>query len=365
MPKRIGYLYEMVIDRDNILAAISEMTKNKKNHRGAMRILKSKERVAREIQLELIEGTWQPSEPRRKTIYDGHRKKERNLLIPNLHDQIIHHAVMRVTVPLLMRRNYFYSCGSVPGAGQKRACDAIKGWMKRRAPTYAATMDIRKFYENCPHSAVMDGLRRIVKDKRFLVLHEMILTQMSSSGVGLAIGFYPSPWYANLVLTKIDNAIKDKYGHAIRRGKKSSAPEIRTVRYADDIVMVGNNRRKLYQARSDVQQMLAEMGMTLKPDWRVFRAAEGISFLGYRCFCGFTLMSKRLMRDVARRSVKAYLKHSIHSLRSVLSDIGILRQCDSFNFRSAWVINLYNINNFKRMVGNYDGSRIQSKAATA
>lgn len=36
MPKRIGYLYEMVIDRDNILAAIAEMTKNKKNHRGAI-----------------------------------------------------------------------------------------------------------------------------------------------------------------------------------------------------------------------------------------------------------------------------------------------------------------------------------------
>lgn len=167
------------------------------------------------------------------------------------------------------------------------------------------------------------------------------------------------------MLTRVDNTIKDKYGHAIRRGKKSSVPEIRMVRYADDIVMVGNNRRKLYQARSDVQQILAEMGMTLKSDWRIFRAAEGISFLGYRCFCGFTLMSKRLMRDVARRSVKAYLKRSIHSLRSVLSDIGILRQCDSFNFRSAWIINLYNINNFKRTVGNYDRSRIQSKAATA
>ena len=98
MPKRAGYLYEKVIDRDNILAAIADMTKNKKNRRSAMRISKNKERVAREIQLELIEGTWQPGEPRRKTIYDGHRKKERSLLIPSMHDQIIHHAVMRVTV---------------------------------------------------------------------------------------------------------------------------------------------------------------------------------------------------------------------------------------------------------------------------
>lgn len=353
MPKRVGYLYEKVISRENILAAITEMCKNKRKHRGAMRILENRERITGEIQRELVEGTWTPAEPRRKTIYDGHRKKERGLLIPCLHDQIIHHAVMRVTVPLLMARSYFYSCGSIPGAGQKRACDAVKGWMKRRAPKYAAIMDIRKFYDNCPHSAVMDGLRRIVKDERFLILHEMILGQMSQTGVGIAIGFYPSPWYANLVLTKNDNSIKERY------------PGIHMVRYADDIVMLGNNRRKLWRARADVQSTLAGMGMTLKPDWRVFRAAEGISFLGYRFFQGFTLMSKRVARDVSRRSVRAYRRQTVGHMRSVLSDIGILRMCNSYNFRSIWVYSLYDIDRFKGKVGRYDSSRVQSQALAA
>ena len=366
MPKRIGYLFEKAISYDNVMLAIEEAMKHKRNHREAIKILENREQICNKIIQELITGEWYPKKPKKRTIYDSHRKKERNLLIPCLHDQIIHHVIMRVTVPLLLKRNYFYNCGSIPKAGQKRATDAVKGWLKSsKYPRFSAIMDVRKFYETCPHSKVMKALRRIIKDERLLFFHKLILLSMSSSGVGLAIGYYPSPWYANLVLSIIDNTIKEKYGRKIRYGKRSTVPKIRMVRYADDIILFSNNRRILRLAREDIFQILEKMSMTLKPNWRILMIKRnGVYFLGYRFFHNFTIMQKRLMRDVARRSVKAFLRRSLHGLRGVLSDIGILNQCNSYNFRTAWVYNLYSINKFKKVVGDYDRSRICLQATT-
>ena len=337
--KRVGHLYEKVISLENCVGAERDMTRKKRRNPTAKRIKADPERYGKMLSKLLSAGAWEPSPYRERTIYDPLRQKERHLKIPCLLDQAVHHAVMRVTAPLILSRNYYYNCGSIPKAGQSRAGKALKRWHKRPYK-YALEMDISKFYDNVQHADVMRALRRIIKDERVLALHERILTSMSPSGVGLAIGFYPSAWYGNLVLAEIDRAIK-KY-------------PCRMVRYMDDVLAECNNRRTLWKIHREIMRALDKLKLRLKSNWQVFRTAcRAPKFLSYRYFKGFTILTKRLMYHLARcvRRI-AGRPLTAKSAASTISRMGVLKHCNSYNFRKNYIYPFVSIKKCKEVVSN-------------
>ena len=348
MPKRIGYLYERVISEENCITAESEMTRHKNKNRSAMRIKENPEKHGKILSELLSSGKWEPTPYAEHKIHDGYRRKERTIKVPCLLDQAVHHAVMRVTVPYIERRNYFYNCGSIPGAGQTRAVKALQGWLgAKKPPKYAQQIDIRKFYDTCPHSAVMTALRRIFKDEKFLALHEKILSSMSSDGIGLAIGYYPSQWYANLVLQQVDNGIKREFGS-----------KIKFVRYMDNFGMIGNSKRTLHKARALAGKLLQTIGLSIKRDWQVIRISiVGFKYLSYRFFHGYTLLMKKLMYRMSRKFKQAARNLTFKFAASVMSYNGILRYCNSYNFRKKYLYPVISLKKCKEVIRN--ASRIQ------
>jgi RNA-directed DNA polymerase len=325
MPKRIGYLYEQVIDEKNCIRAVIEMTKGKQKNRKAISIRENAEKYGKEIAEEIAKGAWIPKPYKEHIIQDGYRKKERHIKVPCLRDQAVHHAIMRVAAPYIVKRNYFYNCGSIPYAGQIRASRAMQRWMRqKKIIKYCQQLDIRHFYETCPHWAVMNALKRIFKDKRFLALHQKILDSM---GDGLAIGFYPSQWYANLVLMWVDFEIK-----------QNILPGCKYVRYMDDMCILHSNKRKLHRAREAIANLLSGLGLTLKRNYQVYKIqGRGVQFLSYRFFYGYTLLKKNLMYRISRKMKCAARNPTLHNAMSVISYMGILKHCNSFNYRSRYV----------------------------
>lgn len=347
MPKRLGYQFELVVTDENCIAAVKDMLKGKKKKALYANLTMSKKKlrsviekrynrnrkrksridyfrnnsdaIGRRIASELREGTWHPNPYKEKNVYDELRCKWRVIRVPCLYDQAVHHAIMRVTAPELSKRAYYYSCGSVPGAGQSRAVNAVKGWLnKKKIPKYVGVFDVRKFYDSCSHEVVMSKLRRIYKDKMFLSLHEQILNSM---GLGIAIGFYPSPWYANLVLGSVDEEIKSVLSGCCY------------ARYMDDMVLLHNNKRKLHRTKDAVSDLLEGMGMRLKSNWQIFPVKKrGIPFLSYRFFPGYTLVRKKLMYRIARRARKSGISLTPQSAMSMLSYMGILKHGNGRNF---------------------------------
>ena len=348
LPKRIGHLYELVISEENCIAATIEMTKGKNHNKKAMRIRKNAEDYGRRLAKELAEGRWVARPYNEHVIEDGVRKKKRNIKVPCLHDQAVHHAVMRVMIPHIIKRNYFYNCGSIPKAGQMRAIRAMKKWMGvKRPPKYCGQFDIKKFYESCPHWAVMNALRRIFKDKRFLHINEMILDSM---GNGLAIGFYPAQWYANIVLMVLDNDIVQ---HVL--------PGCHYVRYMDDICILHNNKRKLRRAKIELERMFGDLGLTLNPKWQIKKIGkEGITFLSYRFFKGYTMMKKSLMYRITRKIKKTARNPSLHNCRAITSYIGILKHCNSHNYKMQRLYPTLSIKYAKGVISH--ASRIRNNA---
>lgn len=346
MPKRKSHRWEQVISFENCCAAVDEVLKNRHypslasklhtpNRRHIKRIVERrakrprrkgylawcaehKSEVARQVQKDLEEWTWEPGPCRTKTIVDRLRGKERHLKMPPVYDQFIHHAVLRVMIPDLMRRFYRYSCGSIPGAGQKRAVRGMKRYVSGRGkpPKYAATADVYHFYDTCRKDVVMQCLERVYKDKRLLAINRKILDSM---GETLAIGFFPSPWYANLVLDMlVDKPLKETFGK-----------EVRFVRFADDMPMTSRNKRKLHQAIRFIQGRLKRHRMRLKGTYQVYPIRRGAAFLSYRFFARCTLIRKQILYRITAAARKARGGISPDLARRLCSYKGIMLPANS------------------------------------
>ena len=366
MPKRIGYKFELVTTDENCIEGVREMLKGKKRRakyagiltpdkKKIMRIIKARvkrrerrnavayyrahvEEIGTRIAYELRTGTWKPQPYRERMIFDNLRGKWRRLRVPCLYDQCVHHAVMRQTVPDIMARKYYYDCGSVPKAGQARAVDALNRAMRRKKPPkYAASMDVERFYDICTADAIMGVLRRMYKDRRFLALHEQILASM---GGVLAIGFYPSPWYGNLLLSI-----------AVDREVKQNCKGITFYcRYADDMVILGNSKRALHRAVRTIMARLAMFRLKLKDNWQVYPTRRGVAFLSYRFFPHYTLLRKMLLYRVSACARSAARAFSPHAAMGMVSYKGILKRCNSYTIRKERIDPYTNFKKCRRMI---------------
>lgn len=208
-------------------------------------------------------------------------------------------------------------------------------------------MDIRRFYETCPHWVVMKGLNRIFKDKQFLYVAVLILANMSDTGVGLAIGHPSSHWFANVAIMEIDHELKRRH------------PDVKFTRYMDNFGIVGKNKRHTRKAMLFVIESIEKDDMKIKLDWQFFPiAARGMTFLSYRFFNGYTLLTKPLMYRIARKMVRAEKRMSVHMAMGVVSYLGILKHCNSFNFKKDRVYTHINQKYCRRLISNASKNKL-------
>lgn len=348
MPKRIGFLYEKMITVENCIEAEKILGKNKKDNRMAQHIAKHADEYGKALAEKFERGEVEFHPNRETDITDTYKGKVRHLKIPCLEDQAVEIAWLNIATPYIERRNYYYNCGSIPNAGQSRAVEALKRWTTEIKAKYAVTADIRKFYDTCPHWVVMRGLRRIFKDKKFLAVAQQMLDNMSDNGVGIAIGHPVSHWLANVAISEIDHELRRRF------------PDVRLARYMDNYGMVSNNKRRLRKAFLFVKGCIEDFSMQIKHDWQLFRIAlRGITFLSYRIFVGYTLVTKRLMYRIARKMKRAKDHMSVHMARGVMSYLGILKHCNSYNFKKTHVYTYINQKKCRRIISNASKNKLR------
>lgn len=340
MPKRIGYVWEEVVSLENCEQAVLDAIRHKKKTRYLEYVKRNYKKYGAKVQRLLLEG-WEPKPVRLKTIHEGTNKKPRNLKIPALIDHFVHTAVARILKKYLQPKFYFYASGSLPNRGQIFSKNAVEHMLKSN-PQYAAEADIKKCYDNIKSEVVMQALERIFKDRKFLDINRKIIAHM---GGNLAIGFTLSHWYAHLVLMKIDYAVKMQF------------PGIQLTRSMDNFVLVSDSKNELHEAIRYMQKQLESLHLRLKEDWQVFQvSARPIAFLSYRHQSGKTILKKPLLYRIAKRLRR--MKPCARTARIVMSYLGILKHCASYNFRRRCVYPYVNIERCRRLISNADKKRI-------
>jgi hypothetical protein len=87
-------------------------------------------------------------------------------------DQYVHHALIQVLQPVMMRGMDYYCCGSIRGRGPHHARKAIESWLLHdyQGTKYELCGDVRHFYDSLKPEVVMSRMRQLVKDRFVLDL---------------------------------------------------------------------------------------------------------------------------------------------------------------------------------------------------
>lgn len=183
--KRIGNLWNNIVDKNNIQQAIYNASKNKRHRKVVKKILNNIVFYTNEIQKILING-YIPSEYKKKKIFDGARQKERIIYKPYFYpDQVVHWCLMQVIEDIICKGMYEFCCASVKTRGELYAVKYIEKILvkDRKNTKYYIKLDIKKFYPSIDKNILKYKFRKIIKDRDVLILMDTIVDSFEEGGV--------------------------------------------------------------------------------------------------------------------------------------------------------------------------------------
>lgn len=327
--KTVNGLFEKIVDKENILQAIRNAAKGKKKKTVVRYALRNADKIAEKLQDDLIKGTWRPSSVHKvKIINDGIHLKKREIICPDfIHEQVIHHAIMQIVKPVLIKRFYKYSCASIPERGVEYAVKYIRNAIKDyRGTKYFVTLDIKKFFNSIKPSTVFHQLRKIIRDKRTLKLFSYILRgnkviteDENTIKRGTPIGFYTSPWFANLLLTPLDNLIKQDIKYYVR--------------YNDDMLLFSSNKRTLAKTVASIIGYLGKISLKVKNIPQIHKRSKvSIKYIGVTIHTNRIVLASKVFlkakRAARRIESKGYI--TTYDARRMLSYSGRFRHLNTY-----------------------------------
>lgn len=356
MPKRVGYLYEKMLDKAYIKSIILKAAKGKRKRRAVKRVLDNLDEYVDKTYDLLAKDGFVPTEPQEREIYDVSSQKHRIIkTVPFWPDSVMHWLLTETMRPVLMRGMYAWSCASVPGRGGVRVKKRIEKALRQdhKGTKYALEIDIKAYYPSIPINRLIWALDRKIKDRRFV---RLVYDVLASCGGGLAIGYYICQWLANYYLEALDN-------YAL------SLPGVKYMtRYMDNITILGPNKKKLHRVQKQIAAYMTDnLGVTMKGNWQVYPTAKRkISAVGYRFsrtntilrkrnFLRFTRQSRRIQKNQAAGKPISYRQAA-----GFLSRAGQLKHCSSHQNRVKY-IDPIGISNLKGVIRNESKRRFAAK----
>ena len=287
--RREGYLIEEIVEPSNMEAAFRQVlrgTKRKRSRQGRI-MLAHKEKVLEELSARISDGTFRVKDYHEKIIMEG--GKLRRIQVLSLKDRIAVHAIMSVVDEHLKKRFIRTTSASIKNRGMHDLLAYIRDDMKKdpEGTRYCYKFDISKFYESVRQDFVMYCVNRVFKDKKLIAMLDGFVRMMPE---GISIGLRSSQGLGNLLLSVfLDHYLKDKCG--IRH----------FYRYCDDGVVLGKTKAELWKIRDVIHGRINSIGLSVKPNERVFPVDEGIDFLGYVIRPDYVRLRKRIKQKFARK----------------------------------------------------------------
>ena len=327
--KSYNHLWEQFISEDNYYLAVRNATKHKGGNKRKYKRARYIKSHAVELKDKYIDyaNNFHNAKHTPMTIYDGIRRKQRQILVPTMDEQVIHHMVVNVLQPIFMRTMYEHSYGSIPNRGAHLAKRRMERWIKNDADNfrYILKLDIRKYFDSIPHNILKAKFAKLIHDDRFLdVIYEII----DITDKGIPIGFYTSQWIANWYLTDLDHYIKE-----VLRAKYY-------VRYMDDMVIAGSDKTSLHIIKDGIEEYLDnKLGLELKKNWQIFPLEKRpIDFMGFRFSYNKTTLRKTILLKAKRKAGKIRARGvNIHSARQMLSYLGWIDKTKVYMFYLKYI----------------------------
>lgn len=299
--------FEEIFSVTNLLKSTYTCLHGKQNKKPVAVCIYNMSLFITEIQQKLFSGNYKMLPYKVFYIYDP---KFRTISAPTFYDRVVQMALCtNLVYRLIADKLNPAACACIIGKGTDYARDIVKNYYLKHTPEglknkYYLKLDIAKFYDNIAHSLVLNATKEILKDhpesleiiktilssynKEKQITEEnkfrekkklpktdsttFLLDSISLREKGLPLGNQVSQLLANLILTPLDNFIKQTL-----RVKHY-------VRYMDDLLIFGETKNKLKSHLKQLNAFIKTLYLSFNEKTRLAPMANGISYLGYTYF---------------------------------------------------------------------------------
>lgn len=213
---------------------------------------------------------------RRVWIPKPGRNENRPLGIPTMHDRALQAVVKASLEPEWEALFEPGSYGFRPGRSCHDAIKHLKNSIQQKAK-FVLDADIAKCFDRINHETLLQKLN--IKSKVRQQIKAWLKSGVIDQGVFTAIsegtpqGGVISPLLANIALHGLEETLKLyaetlalRYPNGKRMNKKDKRHSLSIVRYADDFVVLHEDKTVIQRCREIISQWLAGIGLELKPE---------------------------------------------------------------------------------------------------
>ena len=266
-----------------------------------------------QIQNELI---WETYNVGRYRQFYVREPKLRLVMALQYRDRIVQWAIYKHLNPFYDKMFIEDSYACRIGKGSHKAVKKMQYWLRQvdRKPGkwYYLKLDISKYFYRVDHAVLLEILSRRIKDEKLMKLLDRIInceetnfglppevspsecpTAEWLSNVGMPIGNLTSQLFANIYLNELDQYCK----HVLRLHYY--------IRYMDDIIILGNDKKELLAIKEDIENFLNDvLHLSLNKKTAIRPVSVGLEFVGYRLWA----THKKLKKSSARRIIRSFKK---------------------------------------------------------
>ncbi len=329
--KRHKHLFEEICSLENLHLAYLKARKGKQSKPAVEAFTFHLESELLKLQQGLSSETYLPGQYRQFHVYES---KKRLISAAPFRDRVVHHAICNVIEPIFDTTFIYDSYACRVGKGTHAAVKRFREFLKRNRTSKAARStnsyvlkcDIARYFPSIDHQILLNLLGRKIADERVMRLLSVIISHSPPEDGepvwfpgddllaplrprGLPIGNQTSQFFANVYLNPFDHFVKETL-----RGKYY-------VRYVDDFVVLGNDKKRLHEVKEAMKEFLFGLRLRLHDNkTQVFPAKEGTDFLGYRIFPTHLRVRKSNVHRFKRRLKR--LQAAYASGEITLEDVG-------------------------------------------
>ncbi len=219
--------------------------------------------------------------------------KPRDIHKASVRDRLLHHALYRQLYPFFDNKFITDSYSCRVGKGMHKAMNRFRAFAYQVSKNHTRTCwalkcDIKKFFASIDHKLLYGILQKHVTDRNILwLLREVV----GSFPKGLPLGNLTSQLLVNIYMNEFDQYIK----HNLKAKYY--------IRYADDFVLLSNNKQELEQTLRYIEVFLQDkLKLKLHPDKVSIKTfASGVDFLGWVHFADHRVLRTSSKRRMLRR----------------------------------------------------------------